>query len=73
MAKYNYDNLKNISRKVRADLASEGIIVKKRARRKPRDEEKKGLLLEMAIKRIEKYRPKKTDKGIVLPYYIIKK
>lgn len=69
MVRYNYDELKSISKKVRAELASDGIIIKKRARRKPRDEEKKLLILEMALNRLKKYKPQKTEKGIILPYY----
>lgn len=69
MVRYNYEELKSISKKVRAELASEGIIIKKKARRRPRDEEKKMLIFEMALNRLKKYKPQKTEKGIILPYY----
>lgn len=69
MVRYNYEELKSISKKVRAELASEGIIIKKKARRRPRDVEKKMLIFEMALNRLKKYKPQMAEKGIILPYY----
>ncbi len=69
MPKYKYEQLKEVSKKIRAELALEGIILEKRARRKPRDEEKKELLLKMALNRLKKYPPEKTEEGLVLPYF----
>ncbi|MFN3740257.1 MAG: hypothetical protein ACK4TF_06235 [Thermodesulfovibrionales bacterium] len=69
MSVYRYDELKDVSKKIRAELASEGIILEKKARRKPRDEEKKELLLKMALNRLKKYPPQKTEQGLLLPYF----
>ncbi len=66
---YTYNELKNLARKVRAELATEGIFIKKTVRLKERDKEKIDLLYQMAMNRLKKYPPKKTEKGIILPYY----
>lgn len=69
MSVYRYDELKDVSKKIRAELALEGIILEKRARKKPRDKEKKELLLKMALNRLKKYPPQKTEQGLLLPYF----
>lgn len=71
MPRYRYDELKEISKRIRAELALEGIILEKRARKKPRNQEKKELLLKMALNRLKKYPPKKTEQGLLLPYFKI--
>lgn len=71
MAIYDYEDLKKTAIRVKAELALEGIILEKKIRKKPRDEEKRELLFEMAINRLKKFKPKRTEKGIILPYYRI--
>lgn len=66
MAIYNYNELKEIAKKVRAEFAN---IIEKTVRRKPRDREKREILFTMAINRLKRYPPRKTDKGIILPYF----
>lgn len=69
MGRYTYDELKKIAKEVRAELARKGILLKKKARLKPRDNKKKELLFEMAINRLKIYPPKKVKKRIILPYF----
>ncbi len=69
MGRYNYEELKTIAKKVKAELLEEGLLIEKRARRRPRDKEKRELLYIMAINRLKRYPPKKTEKGIILPYF----
>lgn len=69
MSNYQYEELKKAARKVRAELAKEGIFIIKR-RLKPRDKEKTVLLYEMALNRIKKYPPVRRDGVIILPYFI---
>ncbi|GAB4540163.1 MAG: hypothetical protein Fur0020_09210 [Thermodesulfovibrionia bacterium] len=73
MGRYTYDELKEISKRIRAEFALKGIIIKKKTRRKPRDEEKRRLLFDMAMNRLKRYKPRKIEKGIILPYYSTKK
>jgi len=69
MGIYNYEELKSIAKKVRAELADKGLVIEKKARRRPRDKEKSDLLYTIAINRLKRYPPKKTEKGIILPYF----
>ncbi|GAB4423944.1 MAG: hypothetical protein OHK0032_18740 [Thermodesulfovibrionales bacterium] len=69
MAIYSYDELKKVAKKVRAGLARKGFFIEKGPRLKERDREKLKLLFPMAINRIKRYPPVKTEKGIILPYY----
>ncbi len=69
MPRYTYDELKEVSKRIRAELALKGIILHKKVRKRPRDEEKKELLLKMALNRLKKYPPKKTEQGLLLPYF----
>lgn len=68
MKEYKYDRLKIIAKKVKLKFLKKGILIKKKIRRKPRDEEKLNLLYKMAIKKLKKYKPKKIDGKIYLPY-----
>ncbi len=69
MSRYSYDELKAIAKRVRAELAEEGLVIEKKVRRKPRDKKKIELLYTMAINRLKKYPPVKSEKGILLPYF----
>jgi len=69
MGRYNYKELKAIAKKVKTELLEKGLVIEKRARRKPRDKDKQELLYMMAINRLKKYPPRKTEKGIILPYF----
>lgn len=69
MGRYRYDDLKEIAKKIKAGLAEGGVILEKTVRRRPRDREKRELLLRMAINRLRRYPPVKTGKGIILPYF----
>jgi len=69
MGTYYYKDLKKIARKVKAELAGEASLTKKKLRLKPRSPEKTALLFEMAITRLERYKPYRTENGIVLPYF----
>lgn len=66
---YRYAELKDIAKKVKAELAREGIILEKGVRAKPRDIEKKDVIFKMAIDRIKRYPPMKVKKGFILPYF----
>ena len=68
----DYDNLQKIAREARAELIGCGGIDpgRRRIRRKGRDAEKLGLLYRMALDRLEKYPPRRDEKGrIALPYF----
>lgn len=69
MATYRYEELKRIAMDVKAELALKGTLLEKRIRRKPRDKVKKKLLFTMALNKITRYRPYRTERGIVLPYF----
>jgi len=69
MGRYNYDQIKAIASKVKARLAEEGLVIEKKVRRRPRDKDKRELLYIMAINRLKRYPPKKTEKGLKLPYF----
>ncbi len=69
MSRYSYDELKANAKKIRAELAEGGIVIEKKTRRRPRDKEKIELLYTMAINRLKKYPPLKSEKGIILPYF----
>ena len=69
MGRYNYEELKAIAKKVKTELLEKGLVIEKRARRKPRDKDKQELLYMMASNRLKKYPPRKTEKGIILPYF----
>jgi len=67
-----YDRLKNIASEVRAELALKGTIDVSggKIRKKPRSKEKTELLYTIAMKRMAKYRPRKEDGKIILPYFL---
>jgi hypothetical protein len=68
----DYDSLQKIARAARAELIGRGEVDpgRRRIRRKPRDAEKLALLYRMALDRLEKYPPRRDEKGrIVLPYF----
>jgi hypothetical protein len=66
-----YDKLKKVASQVRAELAEKGEIDigRRRIRKKPRDKIKSQILYEMALERINRYKPYKKGKKIVLPYF----
>ena len=70
-----YDRLKKIASEVRAELVLKGTIDVSRGkiRKKPRSKEKTELLYTMAMERMVKYRPRKEDDKIVLPYLLSRK
>lgn len=68
----NYDELKEIAKRVRADLTKKEIInpSNPKVRKKPRDEEKAVLIYMQAVNRMKKYPPKITPSNrIRLPYF----
>lgn len=69
MAIYKYSQIKKIAEEVKLKFLKEGIFVKKKARKKPRDEEKLKVLYLMAINRLKKYKPKTVKGKIHLPYF----
>lgn len=72
MSIYRYSKLSKVAKKARLELERSGVRVKKRFRLKGRSEEKQNLLFEMALNRLKKYAPKKTEKGIIFPYLYTK-
>ncbi|MBI5212413.1 MAG: hypothetical protein HY957_03455 [Nitrospirae bacterium] len=67
-----YDELKEIAKKVRADLTEKEIIdpSNPKVRKKPRDDEKAALIYMQAVNRLKKYPPKITPSNrIRLPYF----
>jgi len=71
----DYDNLQKIARETRAELIGCGRIDpgRRRIRRKGRDAEKLALLYRMALDRLEKYPPRRDEKGrLVLPYFTVR-
>jgi len=69
MALYSYEELKRAASKARTRMAERGVSVEKMARRKPRDAEKRELILQRALQRLNQYPPLRTKKGILLPYF----
>ncbi len=69
MATFRYEELKRVAMDVKAEFVSRGWLPVRKIRRKPRDKEKKNLLFTMAINRIDRYRPYRTERGVVLPYF----
>jgi len=69
MAKYRYEDLKEIAKKVRFEFAKKGIFVKKGVRKKKRDKEKEKAIYLKAMNRLKKYKPKIIDNKIYLPYF----
>lgn len=69
MPVYKYDYLRKTASAVRAELTKNGLILEKTSRRKPRDKEKTELLYDMALNRLQNYKPKKRDSKIILPYF----
>lgn len=70
MSTYKYEELEKVAKAVKAEFIKRGIVIKKR-RRKPRDEQKKNLLYEIALARLRKYPPVKKGGIIILPYFYI--
>ncbi len=66
-----YDTLKKIAAKARAELAIKGEIdiAKGKIRKKPRDKEKENLLYTIAMDRMTKYNPRIESNKIILPYF----
>ena len=71
----SYDRLKKIASEVRAELVLKGTIDVSggKIRKKPRSKEKTELLYTMSMERMVKYRPRKEDGKIVLPYLLSRK
>lgn len=68
----DYDKLRETALDARAELVrrSEFDMGNRRVRKKRRDAEKLALLYRMALDRLEKYPPRRDDKGrLILPYF----
>lgn len=69
MGKYRYEDIKKAAKEVRAKMIKKGIFIKKKIRKKPRDNEKIELLYIKTLNILKKYKPKKIDGKIFLPFF----